>query len=57
MTELDSSLRCEDRSRIGGSRAQLGCRCSGGHVELDGQVIQVGGELAYELGLERMQAA
>jgi ketosteroid isomerase-like protein len=34
---------------------QVAGLASGGHVELDGQIVHVGGELAYELGLERGQ--
>ena len=42
-------------SAVRESFEQVAGLASGGHVELDGQVIQVGGELAYELGLERGQ--
>jgi ketosteroid isomerase-like protein len=34
---------------------QVAGLASGGHVELAGQTIQSGGELAYELGVERGQ--
>ena len=34
---------------------QVAGLASGGHVALDGQTIQAGGELAYELGIERGQ--
>ena len=42
-------------SAVRESFEQVAGLASGGHVELDGQVIQVGGELAYELGRERGQ--
>lgn len=35
---------------------QVAGLASGGHVELADQTIEVGGELAYELGVERGQA-
>ena len=35
---------------------QVAGLASGGHVELDDQIVQVGGELAYELGIERGKA-
>jgi ketosteroid isomerase-like protein len=41
---------------VRGSFEQVAGLASGGRVELDDQIIQVGGELAYELGVERGQA-
>jgi ketosteroid isomerase-like protein len=38
------------------SFAQVAGLASGGHVELKDQTIEVGGELAYELGVESGQA-
>jgi len=41
---------------VRGSFEKVAGLASGGHVELEDQIVQVGGELAYELGVERGQA-
>ena len=41
---------------VRGSFEQVAGLASGGHVELADQSVQTGGELAYELGVERGQA-
>ena len=38
------------------SFAQVAGLAAGGHVKLDDQIIQVGGDLAYEVGIERGEA-
>lgn len=52
-------IRCAARvgwAAVRESFEQVAGLSSGGHVELDDQRIEVGGELAYELGVERGQA-
>jgi len=42
-------------TEVEGSFTQVAGLASGGHVELRDQTIEAGGELAYELGVERGQ--